>query len=918
MSQTNEFAKAISPDYVYFDLQSTNTYNNDTGTTPQLQFLESRDGAIVDNAGEYNMSVTRFSVDTANLPVLVVEPDINDAGFDPHKTVHRVAIISEGANLKLDTTGAITSTIMDNFEGAIDVTGSNFGASVSASDDGEIIVVGEPNYTDRVEFGASAFGPATTLFISGRGRVFIGVRNTTGRYALSDITAHDPTQVSVLGFFNFTSARTGTIVSDWNVGINVAISGDGNVVFIGSATACPYYWMFNRLTNAFYRHNKSGGSISYSSLALGALNTNGTQYIVGYPSKKTGINFHGGYDILAFNPETGVSTSRLSVIGTAGTDVFMGLSVAMNGVGNIAVATKSYSTTAGSIVVTHSTASPHYVSAYATYPHTSTLDGFGTSISITNSGSRIAVGSSLESTSGRVSVLGFASGVFTAIGSDIVSNVSSGSVIKFGNAVALSYDGNTIHIGSPEYSSNIGIVQSYQYNGSTWDFKHSTQGIGINTKYGNTLSSFHDGIEYIAGVDNTTQTINGGTRVIKLNVATHENLPPSLKNTASVANVYWEADNATLTPPTKSQLNGVNTSTFPYYYCHSYNNFIDKVNDALREAYVANFNKLWTEWVSILSVANASFIKAEFINIVARCFTTPPYMVWNTTLDANLYLNTLFSALGNYYAPSRTFTASGASPNTQVSSAGATQPLNLRVALNASLYSLFSSFPATETIIDGEKFFMLNVPNQVPLLQDTSTIPLRALPLIPNYPFLYEYHNITNGVFTLPFPTNSIATYPLQDYFILLKQEISTIDAWCPISSIVFTSNQLPIIPSQFSSVNTTGNLVNSATIGNRFALVITDLMTNQQGYRPNLIYNPTAEYRRISLTGNMGIRNIDINVFWRTKTGNLLPFRLPSGGSATLKLLFEKKNRNPDRLKEVEPEVVDIMGGRMPKRRGN
>jgi hypothetical protein len=211
---------------------------------------------------------------------------------------------------------------------------------------------------------------------------------------------------------------------------------------------------------------------------------------------------------------------------------------------------------------------------------------------------------------------------------------------------------------------------------------------------------------------------------------------------------------------------------------------------------------------------------------------------------------------------------------------------------------------------------MLNVPKQVPLLQDTATIPLRALPLMPNYPFLYDYHNITNGVFTLPFPTNSIATYPLQDYFILLKQEISTIDAWCPISSIVFTSNQLPIIPSQFSSVNTTGNLVNSATIGNRFALVITDLMTNQQGYRPNIIYNPTAEYRRISLTGNMGIRNIDINVFWRTKTGNLLPFRLPSGGSATLKLLFEKKNRNPDRLKEVEPEVVDIMGGRMPKSR--
>jgi hypothetical protein len=211
---------------------------------------------------------------------------------------------------------------------------------------------------------------------------------------------------------------------------------------------------------------------------------------------------------------------------------------------------------------------------------------------------------------------------------------------------------------------------------------------------------------------------------------------------------------------------------------------------------------------------------------------------------------------------------------------------------------------------------MLNMPKQVASLRDNATIPLRALPLIPDYPFLYEYHNNETRELTIPYPSGSIATYPLQDYFIVLKQEISTIDAWCPISSIVFTSNQLPIIVSQFSSTNTTGNIPNPALVGNRFALVITDLMTNQQGFRPNLIYSPTAEYRRLSLTGNMGIRNIDINVFWRSKTGQLLPFRLPSGGSATLKLLFEKKDRNPNKAKEIEPEVVDIMGGRMPKRR--
>jgi hypothetical protein len=900
---------------VYFDLQSTNTHNNSTGLAPQLQFLENRDAPIVENSGEYTMSVTRFSVDTANLPVLVVEPDIiGDEGFDAGKTIHRVAVISEGANLKINSSGAVSISQVDSFLGQY--AGSKFGKSVASSNDGEIIVIGEPitnlsiyvppfvepnpedGYNNR---------PQGYLNINGRGDVWVGVRRADGTYAVDRIS--DP-----IGYANPDNLRTGTITLNWQVGLNVAVSGDGNTIFIGSGPACPYFWIFNRLTGAMSGKNKTDFSTKPSSV-VGALNTNGTLYIVGFPARlgTATLNEVGGYEIFSHNTTTNVSTSRISVTG-ASTDRNMGLAVAMNGIGNIAVATKTTSSTGGSIDVIQSTASPHYVSAYGTYPYVSTLDGFGTSLSINNAGTLIAVGCLLENSTGKVTILSFGSGSFATATGGVISPDTYTGAIGFGASVALSYDGNTIHVGIPYHNSNTGVVQTFQYSGSQWDFKAQTIGVGTNTYYGISVSSFHDGIEYIAGAE--TITNNTGARVSKLTIATNETLPLALTNTASVANVFWSPDNNTLAQPTKSQLNGVNTATFPYYHCHSYNNFIDKVNVAIKEAYVANFNKLWTEWISTLSVANAAFIKAEFLNIVARCFPTPPYMVWNSTLDANLYLNTLFSAIGNYYAPSRTFAASGASPNTQVSTTGSPQPLNLRLAFNASLYSLFSSFPATETIIDGEKFYMLNMPQQVPLLQDTSTIPLRALPLMPNYPFLYDYHNNITKVFTLPYPTDSVPTYPLQDYFIILKQEISTIDAWCPISSIVFTSNQLPIIPSQFSSSNTTGNETNSAIIGNRFALVITDLMTNQQGFRPNVIYNPTAEYRRLTLTGNMGIRNIDINVFWRSKTGQLLPFRLPSGGSASLKLLFEKKNRNPERLAEVEPEIVDIMGGKMPRRR--
>jgi hypothetical protein len=189
MSQTNEFAKAISPDFVYFDLQSTNTYNNETGLAPQLQFLESRDGAIVDNAGEYNMSVTRFSVDTANLPVLVVEPDLKGA-FDPHRSVHKVAIITSDINFKVDTADVITTIDVDS-EFAPNA-GGLWGQSVASSVNGGVIIIGEPEASARKftppliqqsSQGQIVADDGGTLTASVRGQVYICASNPQGVYS---------------------------------------------------------------------------------------------------------------------------------------------------------------------------------------------------------------------------------------------------------------------------------------------------------------------------------------------------------------------------------------------------------------------------------------------------------------------------------------------------------------------------------------------------------------------------------------------------------------------------------------------------------------------------------------------------------------------------------------------------------------
>ena len=126
----------------------------------------------------------------------------------------------------------------------------------------------------------------------------------------------------------------------------------------------------------------------------------------------------------------------------------------------------------------------------------------------------------------------------------------------------------------------------------------------------------------------------------------------------------------------------------------------------------------------------------------------------------------------------------------------------------------------------------------------------------------------------------------------VVNQEYSTISNWTPVSSIVFTSNTLPIISNQLSSplIYNEGGIQSLNGNNSNFAQIITDLETNENCYKPNLIYSPTAQYRIVSMTGNSPLSNIDVSVFWKSRLGVLYPLLLMSGSSTTLKFLFTKK----------------------------
>lgn len=126
-----------------------------------------------------------------------------------------------------------------------------------------------------------------------------------------------------------------------------------------------------------------------------------------------------------------------------------------------------------------------------------------------------------------------------------------------------------------------------------------------------------------------------------------------------------------------------------------------------------------------------------------------------------------------------------------------------------------------------------------------------------------------------------------------LHQEYPTTSNFCPISSIVFTTSQIPIVPNSLSAplIFNNNQLVSDYNNNSLTAQIITDMANNDDfSYKPNLLYAPSAEFRRISLTSNRPLKNIDVKVYWRDSQGNLKPFYLWSGGKASIKLMFERR----------------------------
>lgn len=131
---------------------------------------------------------------------------------------------------------------------------------------------------------------------------------------------------------------------------------------------------------------------------------------------------------------------------------------------------------------------------------------------------------------------------------------------------------------------------------------------------------------------------------------------------------------------------------------------------------------------------------------------------------------------------------------------------------------------------------------------------------------------------------------------IQLYQDNSTTGLFNPVNSIVFTTSLLPIVPSVVGVPRAYGGVSGLNTGGNNSNLspIITDFQipfsaVNQ--YRPTLEYTPNGEYRLIDLLGMNQQSAIEITVLWKDQYGVLRNFFLGSGCSASIKLMFRRKD---------------------------
>jgi len=249
------------------------------------------------------------------------------------------------------------------------------------------------------------------------------------------------------------------------------------------------------------------------------------------------------------------------------------------------------------------------------------------------------------------------------------------------------------------------------------------------------------------------------------------------------------------------------------------------------------------------------FIKCINDTLASMGVVNRPYMSFDT-------VNNLFTIQGheNKYRTTSTGTLIGTVVNL------------CAVYMNTALYNLFSSIPAIYKNLAGGL----------------------------DYQILFTTGSDVVNPANQPYIINVVANGANNDVY--STQEYNSLPLWTPIKSIVFRGSLLNVVSDMIATpvVYQDDTNINAGKPNTDILPILIEhsvqLDTGTE-YKPFIYYEPTGEYRLADLYSDIPVYGLQFNVFWKDSFGNLNPFLLSIGSSATMKLLFRKKSFNSDKI---------------------
>lgn len=219
-----------------------------------------------------------------------------------------------------------------------------------------------------------------------------------------------------------------------------------------------------------------------------------------------------------------------------------------------------------------------------------------------------------------------------------------------------------------------------------------------------------------------------------------------------------------------------------------------------------------------------------------------------------------------------------------------------RLFFNTNMYGLFSNF--CDKYWNSSSITDWSIPNP-DTIDGGYSVPNYVYEIIFNNDFYQNLVDFRLAPYSGNPPLGFVPTSKQAVYYALQQDWKSTTSLWSPISSIVFTTTLLPVRIEQVAAPLQVGASSNQAigTSQSAFQPIITDIaidtsINGAEDYRKFIYYAPSAEYRMADMTSShQEIRNIDIQVFWKSKIdNNLYPIFMYNNSSVSLKMMFRNK----------------------------